>query len=102
MSVTNSRSFLLLELIVLFVIVPLLYLFDLIPVHKIIPLLILFGYCVAILITEKPKNDQRWSVKGNWGLILLRFIVLGVLILLSIYFFTTGSMTADLGTNRQL
>jgi membrane protease YdiL (CAAX protease family) len=102
MSFINRRGFLLLELIVLFVIVPLLYLFDLIPVHKIIPLLILFGYCVAILMIEKPKNDQRWSVKGSWGLILSRFIALGILILLSIYFFTAGPITADLSTNRQL
>src|SRR5688572_22865026 len=98
MSFINSRGFLLLELIVLFVIVPLLYLFDLIPVHKFIPLIILFGYCVAILIIEKPTNDQRWSVKGNWGLILSRFIVLGILILVSIYFFTTNPITADLST----
>jgi uncharacterized protein len=100
--IVKSRGFLLIELIVLFVIVPLLYLFDLIPIHKIIPLLVLFGYCVSILIVDKPKNDQRWSIKGNWSWILLRFIVLGVLILLSIYFFTTDPITADLGANRQL
>lgn len=91
------------ELIVLFIIIPVLYLLDVIPVHKIIPLLILLVYCCGILLIRKPVNSDRFSIKANWKIILLLFIAISVSVYLFIYFYVNdGTLLANLSENRKL
>jgi uncharacterized protein len=102
MAVKNNRSLVLLELILLFVVLPLLYVCDLIPVHKIIPLLLLFAYCGCILLVDKPINSKRWSIRADWKLILVRFSILGALILMVLYFFSSSPLIANFQENKKL
>lgn len=91
------------ELIVLFIIIPVLYVLDAIPVHKIIPLLLLLMYCCGILLTRKPVNPDRFGIKANWMIILLLFITISVSVYLFIYLYMNdGSLVADFSENRKL
>ena len=94
--------FLLLELILLFVIFPILYFFDLIPFHKIVPLVVLFIYCVVILVRQRHDNPNRFKTKANWVLILLRFIGISILILIWIKIFSPNPLFADFNANKKL
>ncbi|WP_276366729.1 CPBP family intramembrane glutamic endopeptidase [Chryseolinea sp. H1M3-3] len=94
--------FLLFELTTLFIIFPLLYFFDLIPVHKIIPLVVLFVYCVIVLGLNKPINPDRFKTKANWKAIVVRFLSLNIVIFLWIKFFSSNALFADFSVNKQL
>src|SRR5688572_4634974 len=97
-----TPRFLFLELVTLFVIFPLLYFFQLIPLHKIIPLVILFAYCVTVLVLQKNENPQRFKSKANWKAIVIRFILISILILLWIKHFSSQPLFTDLMANKQL
>lgn len=97
-----STHYLLLEFILLFVIFPLLYFFDLIPFHKLVPLVVLFTYCVVILARHRPANPERFKTKANWRLILLRFIGISILILFWIKIFSPNPLFADFKANKKL
>jgi membrane protease YdiL (CAAX protease family) len=97
-----TPRFLFFELVTLFVIFPLLYFFQLIPLHKIIPLVILFAYCVTILVLQRDENPQRFKSKANWKVIVIRFILISVLILLWIKYFSSQPLFTDLMANKQL
>lgn len=99
---SSSAIYLLLELFVLFIITPVLYFFDLIPVNKIIPLAVLFVYCVTILFLYKPVNARRFTVQANWRFIIIRFIGISLLIFLWIVFFSPNPLLADFRANKQL
>lgn len=91
------------ELIILFIIVPVLYVWDAVPVHKVIPLVVLLVYCGGILLIRKPVNPYRLRVKANWKIILLIFIVISVSVYLFIYLYVNDSgLLADLSENRKL
>jgi uncharacterized protein len=102
MSRKIATPFLLLELLLLFVIFPILYFFDLIPFHKLVPLIVLFIYCVIILVRQRHANPDRFKTKANWRLILLRFIGMSILILVWIKIFSTNPLFADFNTNKKL
>ena len=91
-----------LELAVLFVIMPLLYVADVLPVHKVIPLVALLAYCTIVLLVNKPVNPNRISLAANWKLIALRFVVISVVVFLLIRFYLHGDLFADLQENRKL
>lgn len=97
----NRKLLLTAELIVLFAIVPVLYWFDMIPMHKVIPLIILFGYCFFILIIHKQIRKESFHVKANWKNILLRFFAISSLIILFVTWLSPH-VFADLGRNKQL
>jgi len=97
-----ATLFLLLELILLFVIFPILYFFDLIPFHKVVPLVILFIYCLVILVRQRHANPDRFKTKANWSLILLRFIGISILILVWIKIFSPNPLFADFNANKKL
>ena len=102
MSRKIATPFLLLELILLFVIFPILYFFDLIPFHKLVPLVVLFIYCVIILVRQRYANPDRFKTKANWRLILLRFIGISILILVWIKIFSPNPLFADFNANKKL
>jgi uncharacterized protein len=102
MSRKISTPFLLLELILLFVIFPILYFFDLIPFHKLVLLVVLFIYCVIILMNQRHHNPERFNTKANWRLILLRFIGISILILVWIKIFSPNPLFADFKANKKL
>ncbi len=99
---TPPTWFLLLELTTLFIIFPLLYFFDLIPVHKIIPLVVLFIYCVIVLGLNRSVNPDRFKANANWKVIVVRFVSLSILIFLWIKFFSPNALLADFRVNKQL
>jgi membrane protease YdiL (CAAX protease family) len=99
---SSSKVYRFAELFILFVLTPGLYFFDLIPGHKVVPLLILFLYCVAILFLSKPVNPNRFTAHANWKFIIARFIAICLVIFLWIVFFTTGPILADFAANKQL
>jgi uncharacterized protein len=98
---TASRIFLLAELFVLFIILPLLYWFDVVPFHKLVPLVALFMYCGVILYQNGRIDKSRFRVEANWAVILMRFAVIAVVIMLSLKY-SCDTMFADLTNNRKL
>ena len=68
----------LLELIILFIILPLLYFFDWIPVNQIIPLILLFGYCVGVLSYNRQFKKEEFKMNADWEFLLLRFFIVVV------------------------
>lgn len=100
--IVHSKQFLLIELVILFVIFPVLYFYQLIPWHKAIPLVILFVYCVTVLVLEKRENPQRFKAKANWMAILFRFASIVILILVWIKYFSSQPLFTDLTANKQL
>jgi len=91
-----------LELAVLFVLLPVFYWLDWIPVHKIIPLLALFLYCSIVLVRKGEITARDFSWKGNWSLVIIRFVLAGAAILLYILWFTDYNVWADFDSNRKL
>jgi membrane protease YdiL (CAAX protease family) len=102
MSRKISTPYLLLELILLFVIFPILYFFDLIPFHKLVPLVVLFIYCLVILVRHRPSNPERYKTIANWKLIILRFVGISILILVWIKIFSPNPLFADFKANKKL
>lgn len=94
-----SRAF---ELTVLFVIMPLLYVVDVLPVHKVVPLVMLLAYCVIVLLVNKPRNENRFSLIANWRFILFRFTIIALVVFLAIRFVLHVPFFADLEHNRKL
>jgi membrane protease YdiL (CAAX protease family) len=90
------------ELIILFIGIPILYLFDTTPVHKVIPLTALLLYCGGILLIRKPVNANRFSIQANWKTILTVFIASSIGVYLFIYFYVSEGLFADLPENRKL
>ncbi len=93
--------FKIIELIILFIILPLLYLTDLMGVNKLIPLVGMFGYCIAVLIIQKRMNHLQWKLKAEWKLILIRFALICLVVVLFIKFFTHGNLISGLGENKK-
>jgi uncharacterized protein len=98
----TARLYLIAELLLLFVLLPVLYLLDLIPFHKIIPLLVLFLYCFIVLWVSKRISIDRFSIQARWKLIILRFVGINLLIFMWIYFVSALPLWADFASNRKL
>lgn len=81
------KWFYIIECIVLFVLLPLLYLLDLIPIHKVIPLVAMFAYCIIILIVQKEVFKERLNADFSWRNIALRFAVIAILVIVLLKFF---------------
>ncbi|MEM6261412.1 MAG: CPBP family intramembrane glutamic endopeptidase [Bacteroidota bacterium] len=79
-----------LELLILFVGIPLLYRFELIPFHKSIPLLLGGGYCFLMLWRDTSFDRRRFRINGfkDWkklGLIWLGFAVISNAVVATIF-----------------
>jgi len=66
LSKTPSPYYIAAELVALFVILPLLYAFDVLPFHKVIPLVILFLYCSAVLFRHKQIHSGKFTIDTDW------------------------------------
>jgi uncharacterized protein len=62
------------ELLFLFVILPLVVLYDLAPGHKSLPLFVGFAYCLVILLRDPAFDRRLLSLRRapGWGAVLLR------------------------------
>lgn len=70
-----NRILLVTELVLLFILLPLLFYYDVIPGPKSIPLLLAFAYCLFILLRDKSFDRKQFGAKRfrGFGFILLRF-----------------------------
>jgi uncharacterized protein len=77
------------ELIILFVLIPLLYYFDWIPGPKSIPLLLAFAYCFLVLLLDKKFDRKKLGANRFRGFryILKRFAATAMLLTLYILIF---------------
>jgi uncharacterized protein len=97
-----SSTFIILELLILFVVLPLLYAFNLLPFHKIIPLVILLAYCTIILLIQGQLIMSKFKFETEWKIILFRFTLVTALILVSIKLFSSYPLISDLSENKKL
>jgi len=102
MNTVKVPWFLIFESILLFLILPLLYLADVLLVHKVIPLVILLAYCAIILLLDKPANPNRFRLAANWKLIAIRLAIIAAVVFLLIKFYFHLDLFADLPQNRKL
>lgn len=90
MKFINSPLFKWIELILVFIGLPLIYYYNYIPFHKSIPLLVIFFLFLVVLLRDK-KFDSRifgFNKFSNWRPLLLRFLVFALISLASVYFFS--------------
>lgn len=94
--------FIIVELLVLFVILPLLYAFDLLPFHKIIPLIGLLAYCAVILAAKKQFSMRKFKIETNWKTILLRLVIFVILLFALLKLFSSYPLISDISENKKL
>jgi len=77
------------ELILLFLILPLLYYFDWIPGHKSVPLLLAFAYCLIILLLDKSFDRRQLRARHfrGFGSIMKRFGFTAILLTAYLFIF---------------
>ena len=90
------------EFICLFVILPLLYATDLVFIPKVIPLIVLFVYCLGILIAHRRHSTVWLRMQANWKLIIIRFILINIAVAAAIVVFSSHPLLADFQSNRKL
>lgn len=83
------RFFQVLELIFVFVGIPLIYKYNYIPVHKSIPLIAIFLIYLSILLKDKNFNSKIFSFNHfrKWKPIFIRLIIFFVVCSLYVFFF---------------
>lgn len=76
------------ELISVFVGIPLLYWLDLIPFHKAIPLLAVFAIFLTMLLTDKKFDKKIFRLRNfsNWKNITIRIAIFTAISLITLYF----------------
>ena len=83
------------ELVFLFIFLPLIYLIDEFPIHKIFPLLFLFAYCVILLSVYKQWKIEDFILVANWKLLLTRFAVIASCIIISLLISSQNEVMAN-------
>lgn len=78
----------LLELLIIYLAIPLLFYLKYIPIHKLATLFLVFGYCLAILLINRNFKWSSFSLIGfkGWLGLLLRISIATVIILALTYF----------------
>ena len=73
----------------LFIGLPLLYYFEMIPVHKAIPLVLVFFYCLFIIIKDKNFDREIFRIKRDypWQDFLLKGSILLIITSIWVYVF---------------
>jgi len=90
------------EFATLFVILPVLYAADMILMPKVIPLIALFVYCLAILIARRRHSREWVSMRANWKLIAIRFVLINAGVVVAITIFSSHTLVADFSSNPKL
>ena len=90
------------ELIVLFVLLPILYWLNWVPIHKLIPLVMLFVYCSLFLFKYNRVQPERWALRGNWNMILWRFVIVAIVVFMTLMFLPGHAVVADFEGNKNL
>lgn len=77
------------ELVSLFVGLPLLYYFDFIPVPKAIPLLVVFVIVLLVLLTDKSFNRRHFGLHGfhQWSWLFKRMAAISVFLIVFVLLF---------------
>ena len=85
----DSRIFRWIEMMLLFIGIPLLYYYDKIPFHKAIPLLAVFFVLFYFILKDNSFNRKIFWMNGftNWKPILLRFIIIAVITVILVRIF---------------
>ncbi|WP_421920165.1 CPBP family intramembrane glutamic endopeptidase [Marinifilum sp.] len=83
------RLYLWTEMLFLFIGLPLLYYFEMIPVHKAIPLVLVFLYCLYIVIKDKKFDREIFRIKRDypWQDFLLKGSILLIITSIWVYVF---------------
>jgi membrane protease YdiL (CAAX protease family) len=83
----QSDYFRWIELVLIFIGIPLLYYFDAIPFHKSIPLLTVFGLLLFFILKDRQFNRKLLGFNGfkSWKPIIIRFIVIALLTGLAVW-----------------
>lgn len=83
------RLYLWTEMLFLFIGLPLLYYFEMIPVHKAIPLVLVFFYCLFIIIKDKNFDRGIFRIKRDypWQDFLLKGSILLIITSIWVYVF---------------
>jgi len=94
MSHTVKYMLAILELLLIFIGLPLIYKLSLIPFHKSIPLLSVFIIYLVVLLTNKSFSNRIFSLNGfkNWKPIFIRFSIFAVIITILVAIFKTDSL----------
>lgn len=89
-STYRTKIFLWIELVGVFVGIPLLYYYNLIPFHKSIPLLAVFLVFTFLLLRSRNFDRKRFWINGykQWRTILVRFTAFALVSLISVLLFT--------------
>jgi len=90
----NSKTFKCIELILIFIGIPLLYRFKLLLGHKFIPLIIIFFICLSWLFWNKKFDRKKFGINAfnSWKYLLYRTIIAAILIFLITWFVIPGSL----------
>ncbi|RKE02637.1 CPBP family intramembrane glutamic endopeptidase [Marinifilum flexuosum] len=83
------RLYLWTEMLFLFIGLPLLYYFEMIPVHKAIPLVLVFFYCLFIIIKDKNFDREIFRIKRDypWQDFVLKGSILLIITSIWVYVF---------------
>jgi membrane protease YdiL (CAAX protease family) len=91
------------ELLILFIGLPIAYLFDFLPgLWKMLPLLIFFFYCITILKRAKNLTGSDFNLKEVKRKDWIRLIIFPVLLFTTLFFISPENMFADFDNPRVL
>lgn len=84
-----SKLYLWSEFVVLFFVIPLLYFFELIPIHKAVPLVFVFIYCLVVMYNRKSISRRIFKIKSSYPLkeVALKSLFLLVVSSIWVYIF---------------
>ena len=90
MELIKTKSFRWIELILVFIGIPLIYYYNLIPFHKSIPLLAVFSLFLFILIKDKSFSSRIFGFNRflGWKYLLLRFLAFAILSGIAVFVFS--------------
>ena len=84
-----KKSIKYIEILTVFLGVPLLYYFNLIPFHKAIPLIAVFLFYFIIIISDKTFNRKRLWINGykGWKELFIKSAIIGSILFLVVFIF---------------
>ena len=87
--INMSKLYLWSEFVAIFFIMPLLYFFELIPIHKSIPLVVVFLYCLAVMYSRRNLSRRIFRIKSFYSLkeVAMKSLFLLVVSSLWVYIF---------------
>ncbi len=93
-SINKTKIFLWLELVFVFIGIPLLYYYNLIPFHKSIPLLVVFFVFTIILLRSKNFDRKKIWLNGfkHWSSLLYRFAGFALISFIAVLLFTPENL----------